>query len=748
MVVVFWNLRGLKRQKAKDKLYSLVKTNNPSLVWVVEPKIKVQKSGMKLPGMHHKIIHNSKDNNKGNIWLFWNCSIQAPIVIQSSSQCITVEVGGVLVTGIHANSYTVNRRDLWKDLYETSLLEKPWLLIGDFNIVLNADEKKGGRSPLNSAMSDFNDSVDACGLIQAPKSGLEFSWCNGRAGNKRILCNLDRALFNLKWLDSFSGWHYHVAARGISDHGPLIGSDTLIGRALNTPFRFQQMWLTHLSSLKVVIDSWNEDITGNPIFIFMNKLKRLKKVLKTWKWEIFGNVQENLKKVEDKVMEETIKSDVDPANISLLNNLVTARGNYEIDANNYNTFLRDKSRTNWIKDGDVNTKFFHTSIKMRQAQNTISELENDSGDITTTQQVDNLYLEECPNEEEIKRVVFNLNADSAPGPDGFTRIFYRAAWEIIKGNFLEAIQFCWRNNIIPSGMNSKFLVLIPKIKGAKTAQCFRPIGLSNFCFKIITKIITERITSYLPNLVSQQQYAFVKNRNIHEQILLASGLVNEMSTIRRGGNSLKKIGFSAKLCNWIMVLLQSAKLSIMLNGGPIGFFGVGRGLKQGDPLSPILFILAQDVLSRKIHQLVMERKIQPMAIRNGIHPTHLMFADDIFFFCNGGKKSIEHLKTLLMEYQAASGQIFNASKSKCFVDGTSETRKRQIATYFQTGLSAFPEKYLGVFLTQGKMKSIHIRYLVDYMHLRLALWSGKILNFQARLTLVNHVMSSIEKAGV
>ncbi|XP_026452010.1 uncharacterized protein LOC113352401 [Papaver somniferum] len=181
----------------------------------------------------------------------------------------------------------------------------------------------------------------------------------------------------------------------------------------------------------------------------------------------------------------------------------------------------------------------------------------------------------------------------------------------------------------------------------------------------------------------------------------------------------------------------------MLNGGPIGFFDVGRGLKQGDPLSPILFILAQDVLSRKIHQLVMEGKIQPMVVRNGIHPTHIMFADDIFLFCNGRKKSIENLKSLLMEYQAASGQVFNATKSKCFVDGTSDTRKRQIADYFQIDLSFFPDKYLGVFLAQGKMKSIHIWYLVDYMHLRLASWSGKILNFQARLTLVNHVLSSI-----
>ncbi|XP_026441936.1 uncharacterized protein LOC113341166 [Papaver somniferum] len=296
--------------------------------------------------------------------------------------------------------------------------------------------------------------------------------CNGRVGNKRFLCNLDKALFNLKWLDTFSGWNYHVAARGISDHV----ADTTISRALNTPFRFQQMWLSHPSFLQVVIDSWSEDISGNPIFIYMNKLKRLKKILKDWNWEVFGNVHDNLKNAEDKVMEETIISDADPTNISLLNNLVTARGNYEIAANNLNTFLRNKARMNWIKDGDANSNFFHTSIKMRQSQNSISELENDSGDIITTQQGisdvlidyfkkkfehqlvqindsifdvvsniisedDNAFLEDCPNEEEIKRVVFNLNVDSAPGPDGFTGAFYRATWEINKDNLVDAIQF-------------------------------------------------------------------------------------------------------------------------------------------------------------------------------------------------------------------------------------------------------------------------------------------------------------------
>ncbi|XP_026434545.1 uncharacterized protein LOC113332086 [Papaver somniferum] len=310
--------------------------------------------------------------------------------------------GEVLVTGVHANSYTINRRELWQDLCDISLLNKPWLILGNFNTIFSTDEKKGGRNPISTAMKEFQDCVDFCGLLQAPKSGFNFSWCNGRAGRKRILCNLDRTLYNLKWLDNFTGWNYKVGARGVSDHSPLMGVE--LG------------------------DLWG--------------------------------CKRNLKKAEEKVLEETLKFDSDPSNINLLNNLVIAREKCDIAANNYNTFLRDKARISWILDGDVNTNYFHTRIMLIQAQNSIAEIEDSSGNIITDQNgianvlidyfstkfahqnvsindsffeaapkvittEDNYYLEKLPTEEDIKTAIFDLNQDGAPGPDGFTGTFYR-----------------------------------------------------------------------------------------------------------------------------------------------------------------------------------------------------------------------------------------------------------------------------------------------------------------------------------
>ncbi|XP_026439650.1 uncharacterized protein LOC113338440 [Papaver somniferum] len=509
------------------------------------------------------------------------------------------------------------------------------MIIGDFNTVMLVNEKNGGRIPLSTALNDFNDWIYNCGLIQAPKSGLQLSWSNGRCGRKRILCNLDRAFYNLQWLNKYSGWKYNVSSRGISYHSFLVGSNIEISKPKNSPFKFQTMWTTHPEFLKLVLDSWNEILLGNPIFVFMNKLKRLKKILKLWNWEVFDDIYVKLKKAEDEVQETNIVSDEDPSNIVLLNNYITARGERDVAAQNYHNFLIQKARVNWIKFWDANTAFFHTSIKLRQTKNTIVELTDDSGVIFSDQDQiatmlieyfktkfsyqpvqitesildaiqnavsheDNTLIEKIPSKEDIREAVFQLNQDGSPGPDGFTGIFYRIAWDIISEDLTATIQFCWLNQVIPAGLNSNFLILLPKTKEAKKVNQFRPIGLSNFCFKIITKIITIRISSFLHKLISPQQCAFVKEINIHEQILLASELVNEMSSQRRGGNVglklditqaydtlsweflmsvLRQYGFSEKFCNWIKILLRTTKISIILNGGPIGYFGVGRGVK-------------------------------------------------------------------------------------------------------------------------------------------------------------------------
>ncbi|XP_026399511.1 uncharacterized protein LOC113295389 [Papaver somniferum] len=265
---------------------------------------------------------------------------------------------------------------------------------------------------------------------------------------------------------------------------------------------------------------------GNPTFVYMSKMKRLKTDLKEWNWSVFGDVNKKLKQLEDEIMEATSLSDNNPSDTSLLNNLITARGKQE--------------------------------MRLRQAQNMITELEKYSGVIITEQKeiaselvnhseekfkykdvnIDESILANIPkvitiednaipSDEEIKVAVFDLNPENAPGPGGFAGWFYRS-WEIIGAELTRAIQFCWSKGFISNGLNENFLKLLPKVNNAKKAKQFRPIGLMNFSFKIFTKIWATRLEKIINKVVSPQQGAFIKGRTIQEQIALASEMINEI----------------------------------------------------------------------------------------------------------------------------------------------------------------------------------------------------------------------------
>ncbi|XP_026399624.1 uncharacterized protein LOC113295510 [Papaver somniferum] len=566
-----------------------------------------------------------------------------------SSQMITVSIGGVLVSGIHAHVGVVQRIFLWSETEQISELKQPWLAIGDFNSIVSSEEKVGGRADNRRVMQEFN-----------------------------------------------TYWGYKVGLRIASDHAPLLGGS--------------KIWLTHPGFMELVSKCWNEHVAGDPPFVLLQKLKKLKHILRDWNWSVFGNVNVKIKEAEEEVKRAMQLSDNNPADTELLENLVIAENTYNSIEVQFKTMLQQKTRTKWVKEGSANTSFFHTNLKIRQSINFISELEDSNGDIISdhkkivetlvnhfehkfqfqeAEEADSLLevipeviteqdqqmLDAIPTSDEIKEVVFGMDPESSPDPDGFSSLLYRACWDIIQDDVLHAIQFCWKRRFIPKGLNSNFLVLLPKIEGAKSPNHFRPIGLSNVNFKIITKIINTRMGFLMIKLISPQQVAYIKGRSIQEQIILASKLVNEMRKKRRGRNValkldvsqaydlvnwnflfqvLYKYGFSKSWCHWLQILFESAKFLVMINGGPHGFFSVSRGLRQGDPLSPTLFAIMEDVLSRFIHKMVEEGRIAPMVIKKGVHPTHLFFAGDVFILCNGSKKSVENLMTLLDKYQKAS----------------------------------------------------------------------------------------------
>ncbi|KAF9624335.1 hypothetical protein IFM89_009618 [Coptis chinensis] len=236
-------------------------------------------------------------------------------------------------------------------------------------------------------------------------------------------------------------------------------------------------------------------------------------------------------------------------------------------------------------------------------------------------EADNVALTAITTAQEIKAAVFLLNADSSPGPDGFTGFFFHHCWEIVEYDV------------------------------------------------VITKILASRLSPLAERIISKEQYGFIPNRNSQQAIGLASELINELKAPRRGGSIaikidisqafdimdweflwavLQQLGFSGTWIQWIKGAFTTNSLSIMLNGVPQGHFTAQRGLKQGDPLSPLLFALAEDCLSRNISHMVREKKILPMVVNAKYSsPSHLMFADDMFIFSNANLRSIKNLVKIL-----------------------------------------------------------------------------------------------------
>jgi len=268
----------------------------------------------------------------------------------------------------------------------------------------------------------------------------------------------------------------------------------------------------------------------------------------------------------------------------------------------------------------------------------------------------NEKLLKIPLEEEIQRTIFDMNQLKAPGPDGMPRLFFKKLWHIFRKQLIQKVQSFFRDEWLLKDMNKTFIILIPKVQDASNFGHFRPISLCNFCYKVISIILVARLQPLLDKLIDLAQVAFVPNRNIAENVLLAQEVVHSFSTTKKkkgfmGLNLdfqkaydklewpflvqvLKNFGFHQKFINLIYQCISTLSFTFLLNGGKGRSINPLRGLRQGDLLSPYLFIIGSEVLARMINRSTTQRlingiKIAPLTL--GI--LKLFYADDVLLVC-------------------------------------------------------------------------------------------------------------------
>lgn len=222
----------------------------------------------------------------------------------------------------------------------------------------------------------------------------------------------------------------------------------------------------------------------------------------------------------------------------------------------------------------------------------------------------------------IENVIFSCYAEGAPRPDGVPFLFYQKFWDTINKDIVSMFDDFFAGNLDLYRLNFALLTLIPKEQGARNMRKFRPISLCNCSFKIFSKVLTLRLGNIANRLISQQQSAFIKGRYILDSVVVAHEIVHSIHNEKTQGIILKldyektydrvnldflieileSRGFSPVWINWIQKLIKGGSVGVTLNGNDSNFFTTGKGLRQGDPISLILFNLVGDVLTRMLEK--------------------------------------------------------------------------------------------------------------------------------------------------
>ncbi|XP_060210556.1 uncharacterized protein LOC132637493 [Lycium barbarum] len=662
---------AVNAQQSFERLTNLNKRNSYSIIGLMEPfedAEQIERFRRKL-GMEIAFV-----NISGKIWLFLSEDVQ-------------------VLTVVYASYDAGERRVLWDSINQVSnLFDLPWLVGGDFNVISTEEEKLGGLPILYNEVADFNHCLSNCSLQNLGYIGSIYTWWNGRVEEACIFKRLDKMVCNDKLLDVMPTMKVtHLIKKG-SNHSPLELEFSTTTMVIIKPFKFLILLVQHESFQEVIKKHWCIDFEGNPFTKFHHKLKKVKNALKSWSKNTYGNIFQQIASLEEK----------------------------------------QKLGLTWFQDEDRNSKFFHAYVKGRRKKLRVDNIQDADGNWLTNQEEisqeavrcyqkqfeedkipskfgllkhiptlvtedQNHTMEMLPNEEEIKEAVFALNGESACGPDGFTGLFFQSAWEIVKLDVVDMVKAFFVGQELPRFITHTNLILIPKKKQVQSFSDLRPISLSNFTNKIILRVVHERLVKLLPGLISENQLAFVKGRSIMGNVLLTQEIVKDISKRTKQ-----------------QMLLSNKWYSVLLNGQAHGFFKSSRAVKQGDPLSPTLFILAAEALSRGLNAL----------------------------YKNPSKT--DDLMRVLNRYEKVSGQLINLNKNTFYVHEKVKSglvsRLKKI-TGIRQGL--FPFTYLSCPIFYNRNIISHYDTVVKKIAKRVNAWQGRLLSYGGRATLISHVLQSM-----
>ncbi|KAL9224822.1 hypothetical protein vseg_000822 [Gypsophila vaccaria] len=801
----FWNVKGLNSSAKHKEIKLFMHSNKVELFGLLETRVKNTSMNKVVPNVcsGRSFCTNICAHPGGRIWMLWNPDTIQVDAIECDSQSIHSYVTvianktGFWFTLIYGLNSASDRALLWTaQLRRRDTCRGPWLWCGDFNAICSIKNRIGAPVQL-SEIRPLLECLRNCGMQEMKATGSYFTWSNKQEAEDRVYSKIDWVFQNDDGMLAFPEANAHFLPEGVFDHCPCIM--TLWESSYHRPkaFKYFNMWSLVDEFPTTVAQYWNQPVAGTLMFQLVSKLKILKGPLKKLNHQRFSNVEVEAShaKTQLTTVQELLQKD--PSNLRLLEEEKEATQYYSLMAKARDSFLRQKSKAQWGIEGDSNSPYFHCCIKARRSNNKVLSLTDDNGLVQTdpkriNQMFEDYYMSllgsiaavqkvHSPTvalgplitaehmqllttdvtEGEVKSALFSIQGNKAPGPDGYSSQFFQDAWDTVGADVFHGVEDFFKTGKLLKQLNHTLVTLIPKKDRPTSVIDFRPIACCNVVYKILSKVLCNRLSLVLPDIVSLNQSAFIKGRQIVENVLICQDLVRLYGRSACSPRAILKIdlkkaydsvewcflldmltalGFPTKFRELIMVCVTTTSYTLYLNGSHFGYFKGKRGLRQGDPLSPLLFTLCMKYLSR-IHLNMRQRpgfRYHPLCKKMQL--THLCFVDDLVMFSRGDQVSIT---LLLSAFSSATGLTMNRTKSHIYFNGV----PRDIISHIlaTSGMSAgqFPFRYLGVPISSKKLFILDCEVLIDKVVARIRSWGARKLSYAGRVVLIKSVLSSL-----